>query len=186
MRGALARRRLRGSWHGSTRARGRALVADQPRRPRAAPCSRFASRRPVPSPAFRTRAASSARRASTRHRCPATGLTRSASARRPRLEDDASVVDPAALASLASRASAYVSRALPGLDPDPAGQLHCWVTELPWSADGLAVWEHERILFVAGHNLFKQAPELGRLVARAALGDGLDERLRPESELGEP
>ena len=113
------------------------------------------------------------------NRAYAVGLSESTEA-----EDDAGVVDPAALASLATRASAYVARALPGLDPDPAAHLHCWVTELPWSADGVAVWERERILFVAGHNLFKQAPELGRLVARAALGDRLDERLRPESELG--
>jgi sarcosine oxidase len=98
----------------------------------------------------------------------------------------AGVADPGDLAALADRAAAYVDRALPGLDPDPVGQLHCWVTTLPWSDDGLATWQHEGVLVVAGHNLFKQAPELGRMLARAALGERLDESLRPESRLGEP
>lgn len=113
------------------------------------------------------------------NRAYAVGLSDTTEAR-----DDGSLIDLAVLAELASRAQSYVSQALPGLDPEPVGHLHCWVTELPWSPDGLAVWEHERILFVAGHNLFKQAPELGRLLSRGALGEGLDERLHPSSQLG--
>ena len=77
-------------------------------------------------------------------------------------------------------------RALPGLDPEPVGHRHCWVTELPWSEDGVAVWEAEGILFLAGHNLYKQAPGLGRALARAAAGDGLLDDLRPQARLGEP
>lgn len=78
-----------------------------------------------------------------------------------------------------ARARTYVSRALPGLDPEPVEHLHCWVTSLPWSEDGMAVWEADRILFAAGHNLFKQAPRLGRALASAAMTGKLEENLRP-------
>ena len=99
-------------------------------------------------------------------------------------QEDGSIAAPGELDALAERTVAYVERALPGLRPKPIGHLHCFVTELPWSEDGLAVWEAGPILFAAGHNLFKQAPGLGRMLARSALGDGLDERLRPEARLG--
>ena len=102
------------------------------------------------------------------------------------VRDDGTFIDPAALASLHDRAREYVSRALPGLDPEPREFVHCWVTDLPWNEDGVAVWEADRILFVAGHNLFKQAPSLGRALARAASGDGLAADLRPQARLGEP
>ena len=98
---------------------------------------------------------------------------------------DGSLLDPAALSALADRAAAYVTRALPGLDPEPLGYRHCWTTELPWGADGVAVWEADAALFVAGHNLFKQAPALGRALAGAALGDELPADLRPDARLGE-
>jgi sarcosine oxidase len=101
------------------------------------------------------------------------------------VRDDGTFIDSAALASLHERARDYVARALPGLDSEPRGFVHCWVTDLPWSEDGVAVWEVGRILFVAGHNLFKQAPALGRALARAARGDGLAADLRPQARLGE-
>jgi sarcosine oxidase len=94
-------------------------------------------------------------------------------------------IDGEELSSLADRAAKYVARALPGLDPNPSGHLHCWVTTVPWSDDGFAAWQRDNITFVAGHNLFKQAPELGRMLAEAALGDQLDPQLRPEAKLGE-
>jgi sarcosine oxidase len=78
----------------------------------------------------------------------------------------------------------YVAQALPGLDPEPAEARTCWVTELPWGPDALAVWEHGAVLAVAGGNLFKHAPVLGRELATAVLGEGLREALRPEAELG--
>jgi sarcosine oxidase len=109
----------------------------------------------------------------------AVGLAETVAAR-----DDGSFVDPDSLASLADRAAAYVRRALPGLDPEPVEYVHCWVTELPWDEDAMAVWGAGDILFVAGHNLFKQAPALGRTLARAALGEELTAELRPEAELG--
>jgi glycine/D-amino acid oxidase-like deaminating enzyme len=102
------------------------------------------------------------------------------------VRDDGAFGDPAELASLADRTRDYVERALPGLEPEPSELVHCWVTHLPWSEDGLAVWSVERMLFAAGHNLFKQAPWLGTALARAATGDGLDPRLTPQAKLGEP
>jgi sarcosine oxidase len=100
------------------------------------------------------------------------------------VQEDGSLLDPAALAALSERASAYVARALPRLDPEPVDYRHCWVTELPWSPDGVAVWEADGIFLVAGHNLFKQAPALGRALAAAALGEGVPDELRPEAKLG--
>jgi sarcosine oxidase len=100
------------------------------------------------------------------------------------VHDDGSLIDEAGLAAATERTNAYVERALPGLEPTPIGTRHCWVTELPWSADGIAAWEAGPLLFVAGSNLFKHAPELGRALARAATGDGLEPVLRPEAKLG--
>jgi sarcosine oxidase len=98
--------------------------------------------------------------------------------------EDGTLLDPAGLAALAERARGYVERALPGLDPRPVDVRHCWTTQLPWGPDGHAVWEAPGVLVVAGHNLFKQAPGLGRMLAAAATGEGLDDVLRPESRLG--
>lgn len=100
--------------------------------------------------------------------------------------EDASLLSAEELADLADRASGYVRRALPGLDPDPVDVRHCWVTTLPWSEDGLAVWERDGVLFPVGHNLFKQAPGLGRKLAAAASGEPLPTSLRPEARLGAP
>jgi sarcosine oxidase len=102
------------------------------------------------------------------------------------VQEDGSLLDPAGLAELSERASGYVGRALPGLAPEPVAYRHCWVTELPWSPDGFAVWEADGLFFVAGHNLFKQAPALGRALAAAALGEGLASELPPEARLGAP
>lgn len=99
---------------------------------------------------------------------------------------DGSLPAPEDLADLAERATRYVTRALPGLDPEPVDVRHCWVTTLPWGDDGLAVWQHEGMLFPAGHNLFKQAPGLGRKLAAAADGEPLPEALTPQARLGMP
>jgi len=97
---------------------------------------------------------------------------------------DGALVDPAHFVALTERTNAYVARALPGLVPEPVEARHCWVTELPWAHDAFAAWEHDGVTFVAGNNLFKHAPALGQALARAALGDGLREELRPEARLG--
>ena len=100
--------------------------------------------------------------------------------------DDASLPVPGGLDELATRARDYVARALPGLDPDPVDVRHCWVTTLPWSDDAMAVWEAGGVLLPVGHNLYKQAPGLGRRLAAAADGEGLEDWLRPEARLGLP
>ena len=99
--------------------------------------------------------------------------------------EDGSLLEPGGLTTLSERASAYVARALPRLDPEPLEYRHCWVTELPWSPDGVAVWQEDSILLIAGHNLFKHAPALGDALAQAALGGQLADELRPEARLGE-
>ena len=102
------------------------------------------------------------------------------------VHEDGSLLEPDGLAALSERASAYVARALPRLDRIPVDYRHCWVTELPWGPDGLAVWEADSMFFVAGHNLFKQAPALGDALAQAAIGGELPPELRPEARLGRP
>ncbi|MDD7812275.1 FAD-binding oxidoreductase [Mycobacterium sp. CSUR Q5927] len=100
------------------------------------------------------------------------------------VDPDGGFPDPGELTALADRAVAYVRRALPGLDPAPVGYRHCWVTRVPWSDDGFAAWQRDGLVFVAGHNLFKQAPAIGRAVARLALGEQPEVDLRPECRLG--
>jgi sarcosine oxidase len=100
------------------------------------------------------------------------------------VNEDGSLLDPAGLAAETVRINAYVAQALPGLVPEPVGVRHCWVTELPWSADGIGVYESGGLLFVAGNNLFKHAPALGRVLAGAVLGDGLSDEFRPAAKLG--
>ena len=99
--------------------------------------------------------------------------------------DDGGLADPATFAELGERTAEYVRAALPGLDPEPVGIVHCWVTEVPWSEDGLGVWASDGIVFAAGHNLFKMAPALGRELARVALEGDVGE-LGPGARLGEP
>lgn len=100
------------------------------------------------------------------------------------VHEDGTLLDAGGLAAAAQRTTAYVGRALPGLEPRPLDARHCWVTELPWSPDGIAVWQAAGLLVVAGNNLFKHAPVLGRALARAALGDGLAPHLHPQAKLG--
>jgi glycine/D-amino acid oxidase-like deaminating enzyme len=100
------------------------------------------------------------------------------------VHEDGSLIDAGALSAIAQRTTGYVARALPGLEPDPVDVRHCWVTELPWHEDGFAVWELGGLLMLAGNNLFKHAPAVGRALARAALGDGLAPSLHPEARLG--
>lgn len=100
------------------------------------------------------------------------------------VEPDGGFLDPGELTALADRAVAYVRRALPGLDPAPVGYRHCWVTRVPWSDDGFAAWQRDGLVFVAGHNLFKQAPAIGRALARLALGEQPEVDLGPECRLG--
>jgi glycine/D-amino acid oxidase-like deaminating enzyme len=90
------------------------------------------------------------------------------------------VADAAELAASAERTRSWVAASLPGLEPTPVDVRHCWVTELPWGPDGMAVWEADRVRFVAGGNLFKHAPCVGRALAC----EGLRCELLPGAMLG--
>jgi sarcosine oxidase len=75
------------------------------------------------------------------------------------------------------RVSAYVERALPGLDPEPVGVRVCVMSKLPAGSDAFRVWHADGVTAIAGHNLFKLAPELGELLADAAVTNELPETL---------
>jgi sarcosine oxidase len=84
------------------------------------------------------------------------------------------------------RITAYVRRALPGLEPAPTAVRRCWTTTLPWTDDAVAVWQRPGVTLVVGHHLFKHAAALGRALAEAAVGAGVRPDLHPESRLGQP
>jgi sarcosine oxidase len=80
---------------------------------------------------------------------------------------------------LVERIAAYVREALPGLDPEPVGVRLCVPTDLPDSPDRFEVWSSGSVLALAGDNLFKFAPWLGRMLAAAACGEREPEGLVP-------
>ena len=98
--------------------------------------------------------------------------------------EDGSLTDPSELAAIADRTTEYVARALPNLDPTPVDFVHCWVTELPWASDAIAVWETPGASFLAGHNLFKHAPALGRALVQSVIDGKLADDLSPQARLG--
>ena len=73
----------------------------------------------------------------------------------------------------------YVAGRLPGLEPRAVETRTCWVTELPWGDDAFAVWQSGALRFLAGSNLFKHAPSIGRRLAADELGE-----LAPDARLG--
>jgi sarcosine oxidase len=79
------------------------------------------------------------------------------------------------------RISRYVERALPSLDPAPVGVRVCATTKLPAGKDAFAVWATGDVVTIAGNNLFKFAPSLGPLLARAVL-DGAVPSLLPDGD----
>lgn len=90
------------------------------------------------------------------------------------------------LDELAERTRAYVDKALPGLDPARGVTFQRWVTDLPWATDGLAIWQAGDSYFVAGHNLFKLAPALGKALASSVHAGRVEPGFRPEDGLGRP
>jgi sarcosine oxidase len=72
---------------------------------------------------------------------------------------------------LVRRISGYAERALPGLEPDPIDIRLCLTTMLPEGGDTFRVWREGSVLVLAGENLFKFGPVLGRLLAGAAFGE---------------
>ena len=115
-RAVRPRDRLRGARHRASSRAGSRCPSRSP--PTSASRSRSARLRPTASPACRT-----AGSAPTATRCPATTASPSGSTTSPR------------------HTIAYVARELPGLIPEPVEARSCFVTELPWGADGMAVWE---------------------------------------------
>lgn len=93
---------------------------------------------------------------------------------------------PDPLDRLAERTAAYVERALPGVDTGEAVTFQRWVTELPWAADGLAIWQRGDAFFIAGQNLFKLAPALGKVLARCVASGSVETGFSPGDRLGEP
>jgi sarcosine oxidase len=72
------------------------------------------------------------------------------------------------LARSLARVRHYVERGLPGLVPEPIALRPCWLTVLPWHADAFVARQAGPVVVFEGHNLFKFAPTLGRLLADAA------------------
>ena len=100
------------------------------------------------------------------------------------LSDDDTSLDGKAVGELVDHAAEYAARALPGLDPSPAGFVHCWVTRLPWGDDGIGIWQADDVFVLAGNNMFKHAPALGAVLADC-VGDGaVPQAFRPEAALG--
>jgi sarcosine oxidase len=72
---------------------------------------------------------------------------------------DGSLLDAGALAEATRRTTEYVGRALPGLEPQPVEVRHCWVTQLPWNPDGIAVCRQRG----RGEDYVSGSPESTRL-----------------------
>jgi len=77
-----------------------------------------------------------------------------------------------------ARLTAYVERAMPGLDPDPASVRLCKTSIVFWGADAFAAWRAGEVTVLAGANLFKFGPLVGELLA------GDSDELSPAHELG--
>jgi sarcosine oxidase len=78
------------------------------------------------------------------------------------------------LAAQRARIVTYVRQALPGLDPEPVGEVVRLTTTLPdYSEDGFDVWRQGPVVALAGANLFKFAPVIGERLAMAAI-EGTD------------
>lgn len=90
------------------------------------------------------------------------------------------------LDQMAELTRTYVDKALPGLDPARGLTHQRWVTDLPWATDGLAIWQAGDAYFVAGHNLFKLAPALGRALADSVAAGRVEPGFRPDDRLGRP
>ena len=78
---------------------------------------------------------------------------------------------------LVGRIEAYARRALPGLDPESVGVRLCLTTGLSEQHDDFRLWRTGAALVLAGDNLFKFAPLLGRVLAGAAAGENVPEWL---------
>jgi glycine/D-amino acid oxidase-like deaminating enzyme len=87
-------------------------------------------------------------------------------------------------AAVRAQHAAWVPRHLPGLDPDPIGEVRCVAVQAPWldaHGDGFAALRRGAVIAFTGSNLMKFAPVLGDRLARTVLAeDGVHEDLAPE------
>lgn len=80
----------------------------------------------------------------------------------------------------------WIRENLPGLGPGGGEVRSCWGAQLPWGADGLAVWRLGPCLVPAGTQMFRLAPLLGEVLADAAEGAPVRKGFRPEDRAGAP
>jgi sarcosine oxidase len=97
---------------------------------------------------------------------------------------DGGLIDPGGLAVATQQTIDYARAMLPGLDPSRSQARHCWVTELDWGTDALALWSLDGAHFLVGQNLFKHAPGIGEALAATALGAPAAIDLSPDAQLG--
>jgi sarcosine oxidase len=83
---------------------------------------------------------------------------------------------------LVRRIARYAERALPGLDPEPVDVRLCLTTVLPEGGDTFRLWRAGSVLVLAGDNLFKFGPVLGRLLASAAHAEPVPEWMEAPAE----
>ena len=88
------------------------------------------------------------------------------------------------LDAFVARTNRYAAAALPGLHTGPEGHVQCWVTKLPWGDDAFASWSIDSATFLAGHNIFKLAPAIGRVLADSVVSSRPSTQLHPSARLG--
>jgi sarcosine oxidase len=98
--------------------------------------------------------------------------------------DQATGVLSSDIASLVRRIQSYVSRALGGLLPEVASLRLCRTTKLGDDKDGFAVWAADDVVAIAGNNLFKFAPALGRVLADTAVKNEVPPSVPDGNEIG--
>ena len=86
-------------------------------------------------------------------------------------------------AAVRAQHARWVPRHLPGLEPEPVGEVRCVAVHAPWlddHGDGFAAVRLGSVIAFAGSNLMKFAPVLGDRLARTVLAeDGVHPDLAP-------
>jgi sarcosine oxidase len=98
--------------------------------------------------------------------------------------DQATGILSSDIASLVRRIQIYVSRALGGLLPEVASLRLCHTTKLGDDKDAFAVWAADDVAAIAGNNLFKFAPALGRVLADAVVKNVVPSSVPDGNEIG--
>jgi sarcosine oxidase len=88
------------------------------------------------------------------------------------------------IASLVERIQKYVSQGLGGLLPEVVSLRLCHTTKLGEEKDAFAVWAVDDVVAIAGNNLFKFAPALGRVLADAAVKNEVPSSVPDGNEIG--